>query len=69
MINTIDQLKEWFLSIEINSAIARSPFAMTAWERALEKPTKAMIFSFYHCARIGLYDDVQIQWMEIEDES
>jgi len=42
---------------------------MRAWERALEKPTKAMIFSFYHCARIGLYDDVQIQWMEIEDES
>jgi len=66
-INTIEQLREWFLAIQINSAIARSQFAMRAWERALDNPSKAMIFSFYHCARIGIYDDVQIKWTEIKD--
>jgi hypothetical protein len=66
LIQTYEQLKEWFVTFKIPLPVAHSELAMRQWERAIVDPTMGKIYSFWCCAGMDRYISDRFAWSDIQ---
>jgi len=76
-IDTLKDLKDWFIGLKLDPAIAKNDLAMKQWERSLaeisidKNPQLIMgkLWSFWNFAERWIDEKPQIDWHGIDRES
>ena len=66
MIETITQLKDWFIMHKVPKQV--NALAFEAWGQALECPTLPKIWKYYVLAGMQAHITEQFSWRNIADE-